>query len=302
MKLDYGTYTPGMEGPFLSRVNEVRRDDLLRWRQLERRVAALEDAVSSYWVQHAISSILDEYSATVLIAPTTTFRMGVNDDIDTGATETVMTLPGTEAYETYVGTNAIDTMSSSNASDTQSVTIIGHTISGGNFTRVTQTATLNGQNKVTLSTPLARVESAYPAQNTFLLGTVYIYENGTISSGVPTTNSDVHIMVTQANNQSVKAATTLPSDEYGLITSLQAAIKKTTIAGIDVSIQVRESGGFFRKKFETSLSSNGTTSIMTPLEPYIIVPPNADVIVMANTDTANTAVIAGFNMLHAKVQ
>ena len=72
--------------------------------------------------------------------------------------ETVWTVGG---METYVTGNTIDTISSSSALDTQELVLECHTVTGSGldqqFIFLTQTITLNGQNKVTLPTPVARV-------------------------------------------------------------------------------------------------------------------------------------------------
>jgi hypothetical protein len=89
--------------------------------------------------------------------------------------------PGAEEY-TFSTTAAIDTVSSDNAADTELITIIGL---DANYIEVTQSVNLNGQNKVTLATPLLRFNRALNANGTPFLGNVYIYEDGAITGGVP---------------------------------------------------------------------------------------------------------------------
>jgi len=97
---------------------------------------------------------------------------------------------GTDEFETYLDANGIDTLSSDNVNNEQLVSIEGHTIDGeGDFTFVVQTATLDGQNQVTLDTPLARISRiANISADDFVAGSViYAYENGSAPGGVPQT-------------------------------------------------------------------------------------------------------------------
>ena len=126
------------------------------------------------------------------------YKFGANPSV--GTTRATLWYTGQDqANETYVAdnTNSIDTISSSSASDTEVVTIEGHTMSGGDKTFVVQTATLNGQNKVTLGTALNRCTRVYHAgqSTTDLVGEIYVYEDTTITSGKPTDTTKIHITV-----------------------------------------------------------------------------------------------------------
>ncbi len=256
-----------------------------------------------FWIKHAEAEIMFTYGDIVKVKPKSIIKFGRNSDIDASNAETIMSLAGSEAHETYVSANSIDTISSSNASDTQDIRIEGHTVDGsGNFTFVVQTATLDGQNKVTLSTPLARVSRAENNGSNSLLGNVFIYEDGNITSGTPDTDSDVHIIIEAGRNQSEKAATTFSNVDYGLITSGMASINRGSTANVDIEIQIREKGGVFKPKYDFTLRTTGTNTYRFDLRPFLIVPKNADIRMVAASSAANTNVRGQFNALLALVQ
>ena len=105
-------------------------------------------------------------------------------------------------------TNAIDSISSSNSGDTQDVKIQGL---DGDFNIIEQTVTLNGQNRVALSTPLIRVFRGKNNGLTAFAGSIYVYENTTISSGVPTDLTKVRLLIDDGNNQTLMALYTIPA-------------------------------------------------------------------------------------------
>jgi hypothetical protein len=230
-------------------------------------------------------------------------KFGRDDEIGT-VFETVWEFGGDEVYAT---TNIIDTISSSDASDTAVVTLEGHTVTGtgtaAQFTEVTETVTLNGQNKVVLATPLARVNRASLTGSATVAGDVYVYADGTISAGVPTTAADVHITITgtNGNTQSYKAATAFSNLEYALLTGFTASVNKKTSASVDVELQIRGVGGVFRPVARISLNSGAQTTQQIVFNPYIIVPKNADVRIEGVASATGVSVDASFQAYLAGV-
>lgn len=260
-------------------------------------------------VSQAEREILSTYGDVVSVEAKakSLLKFGRNANVGTSY-ETVWEYGGNE---TYVTTNAIDTVSSSSASDTATEMFIeGHTVSGtgtsSQFTFVTQTVTLNGQNKVTLATPLARVSRAYVANSTVLVGDFYVYEDDTLSSGVPTTATKVHMTVegaTSGHTQSFKAATTFSNTDYAIVTGGYAAVNKKTSANVDFVIEVRQAGGVFRPAGgRIALQSGGQTTQQIQFDPYVIIPKNADVRVRAIASTTAVEVDASFQAYLAAVQ
>ena len=213
-------------------------------------------------------------------------KFGKHLDLNTAdGTETVWTL-GSRAgagNETYTTTNSIDTISSSSTSDTQSITIEGHTVSGtgtdSQFTFVIQTATLNGQNKVTLGTPLARVSRAYNTGTTAFVGDIFVYEDTAITTGVPDDFTKAHLEIrgTIGDTQSFKAATTFSNTDYFICTGGFVSIRRAQSASADFTLEVRGAGSVFRPVARINTNSNGTGAAQINLLPYAVVPKNADV-------------------------
>lgn len=248
----------------------------------------MEDRYLDFWVDHACRVIKQQYGDIVVIKHKDLLKFGRNKAVGTSST-TIMTLAGTEINETYISANLIDTLSSSSGSDTMPIVVEGHTIDGnGDFTFVVQTATLNGQNKVVLTTPLARCTRLYNNGATNLVGAVYAYQEQSISAGVPQTANKVHCIIRAGKNQSEKAATCLSKDDYWIITKYTATVLEKTQVYADVELEVRLKGKVFRVVDITGCSS-GVDSTEEQL-PFLIVPPNSDVRLRAVSSTADTDV------------
>ncbi len=231
-------------------------------------------------------------------------RVGRNDDIDNAVRETIWLQGGDETYAT---TNAIDTISSSNAGDSQDVTIEYCTVSGtgtsSQFTFGTQTATLNGQTKVVLTTACARVLKVTNASGTTFAGDVYVYEDDTITAGVPDTAANVHAKVLLGEDQSFKACDTIANTDYAFITKLFATSSppSTTDARVSVRLEVRKVGLVFVPEIELTVTHKGGL-LELPLKPYLVVPKNADIRMTAYMTANNFGVNAGFQSILASVQ
>lgn len=219
-------------------------------------------------------------------------KFGRNSALNNTTFETIWEQGG---HETYVSTNAIDRVSSSNAGNTQSVVIEGHTISGSDLTFVVQTATLNGQNKVTLTTPLARATRMYNNGSTDFAGTVYVFEDDTVTGGVPNTASKIHLVGSGApRNQTEKAATAFSSTDYMLVTHLYGSVSTKTAATVEFVFQIRESGKVFRNRAPGFSAARDSGASVIPLRPYLIVPPNADCRLIGKATANNTEAEGGF--------
>ena len=224
-------------------------------------------------------------------------KFGKSAALSTNTLETVWSVGGNE---TYISTNDISFISSSSASDTQQITIEGHTILNGEFTFVIQTATLNGQNAVGLTTDLARVSRVYNSDSTELVGRVVVYENATLSGGIPTDATKIHIDIPAGFQQSFKAATTFSNTDYFIMTGFYGAVSAKVSAAVDFYVEIRESGKVFLPKGSFTASSNGGASDIS-LDPALIVPKNADIRIRAETVTNNAVVFGIFKGYLAKV-
>ena len=225
-------------------------------------------------------------------------KFGRSAELGTTALETVWTVGGDEVYVTD---NTISYISSSSASDTQQITIEGHTVdANGDFTFSIQTVTLDGQNAVALDTDVARVSRAYNSDSTELVGRVVVYENTTISNGVPTDETKIHIDIPQGFQQSFKAATTFSSEDYYLMTGFYGAVSAKQAGSVDFYVEIRDKGKVFLPKGCFTASSTGGAADIS-LDPAILVPKNADVRIRCETENNNVVVFGIFKGYLAKV-
>lgn len=240
-------------------------------------------------IRHAIRIIKEQYGVDVSVdaKDKDLLKFGRNPNVGTATTGYTLWSNGVDqAHETYVAanTNSIDSVSSTNAGDTQQVVIEGHTESGGNKTFVSQTATLNGQTRVALSTALNRSTRIYNNGTTDLAGAVYVYENTALTSGKPTDTTKIHVSIPSGKNQSQKASTSLSSTDYWIVTQINCHVLTKTAAYADVELQVRLNGKVFRT-LDLMSASNATGGIIT-FNPYVIIPANSDVRLVAVGSTS----------------
>jgi hypothetical protein len=247
-----------------------------------------------FWIRHAIEEIDNTYGDRVRPKAKSLHKFGKNEDVGTSI-ETIWEQGGNE---TYVTTNAIDKISSSSGSDTEVITIEGHTVSGtgtdAEFTFVVQTVTLVGQTETALTTPIARVSRAYNAGSTALVGDVYIYEDDTVTAGVPQTATKIHLKIPAGQNTSFKGATTFSNTDYFILTEVHFAVGKKAAATVDFDLEVRKVGGLFLPKFQTTLATTGSNSESEVFMPYYIVPKNADVRIRAIASTTGVEADCNF--------
>lgn len=266
----------------------------------------LEDAMD-YGVKIAELEIQNTFGDTVSVTTKkkTLLKFGKKDDLST----TLATVWQADTNENYATTNAIDVISSSDASDTMEMYIEGHTVSGtgtsSQFTFVTQTVTLNGQTRVSLGTPLARVSRMYDNDQSEPAGDVWVYEStDTDTNGVPdnpSTSAHIVVLGSQGETQSYKCATTFSNSDYFICTGGFASVDKKTNATVDFEMQVRLPGGVFRPVARLALDSAAQTSQQIQFYPYAIVPKNADIRVMAVSSASGTEVSAQFQGFLASV-
>lgn len=248
-----------------------------------------EPVIPPYGLVYAIQRVLADDSVTVSVQEKakSLLKFGDNPNIGT-STETVWYTGG---METYLSANSINKVVSSSASDTQDVIIEGHTISGSDFTFVTQTATLNGSTEVTLSTPLARVQRMYNDDNADFVGAITVL----IGSGATYLTIPLGTI-----NQTTKCAFTTASDEYIFITSFTFSCSRNTTAKVDFNLQIRLSGKVFRDKYKgETTDTNGTKNVQ--FEQYMIIPPNSDVRLCAISSAATTEVWGAIHGYYAVI-
>lgn len=220
------------------------------------------------------------------------------------AADTIETIWSYGGHETYVNDNLIDSISSTNAADTQDIYLECHTVEGTGtdqqFTFMTQTVSLNGQNRVSLPTPVARVSTAYNDNGTELVGGVYVYEDTAIVGGEPQDSTKVHEYIPQGFQQSFKAATTFSNEDYYIVTGGFGSVSNKQAASVDFYLEIRTAGKIFRQGAAVSASSTGG-SWQIDLDPCIIIPKNADIRITCETGTQGAVVFGSFKGYLAKV-
>ena len=224
-------------------------------------------------------------------------KFGRSAQLPTDTLDTVWTVGGNESY---VSDNSITHISSSSISDTEEIRVEGHTLSNGELTFVVQTVTLSGQTPVALTTGIARVSRVSNNGGTELVGRVVVYEDTTISGGIPTDATKIHIDIPSGFQQSFKAATSFSKEDYYVMTGFYGAVSSKQSAAVDFYIETRElSGVFLQKACFTASSSGGNSDIS--LDPAIIIPKNSDVRVRCETSDNNAVVFGIFKGYLAKV-
>ena len=230
----------------------------------------------------------------------TLIKFGRSAQLTTGSLQTVWTVGGNE---TYVNDNLIDSISSSSASDTEVIYLEGHTVTGTGqdqqFTFVTQTVTLNGQTRVALPTPLARASLAFNDNGTPLVGRVAVYENTTLSGGIPIDTTKIHLDIPAGLQESFKAATTFSDSDYFVLTGGFGSVSLKQDGAADFYLEVRPPGKVFRQVAAISATNAGPWQIN--LDPAVVVPKNYDVRVRAETSANNLVVFTSFQGYLAKV-
>lgn len=246
-----------------------------------------------YNIQHALDVIKSTYGVDVSVERKSKDLNKFGRNRLVGTTEaTIMTLPAGVTQETYLSTNGITHIASQSAADTQVVRVEGHTISGTDLIFSTQEVTLQGQTKVALPTPIARVTRAYNDNGTELVGPVYIAEDVTFTGGVPQTATAVHAIIPAGFNQTRKASTSISKDDFWIITGMTATCLQKTAAFASIIPESRVIGKSFRPFGQDIGVTSGSGTVFIPFRPYLIIPPNSDVRLEAIADNAGTDVAA----------
>lgn len=170
-----------------------------------------------------------------------------------------------EMLYNYSTTAAIDSISSNNALDTQVIKLQGL---DENYELVTQEATLNGQTRVALTTPLRRVFRLKNDGLTDLNGYVYVYENTALTAGVPTDTTKVRAVIQNGFNQTLMAVYTIPAGKTGYLRDWYASIAGASKdSSYVIQLRAREYSDAdsahkaFQLKHISSVIDGGTTYI-----------------------------------------
>jgi len=249
----------------------------------------------------AVKEIKAQYGDDVVIGRKSLHKFGENDDIDTadGILDITQIAGLAKSNEAYQTTNSIDTISSSNAGDTHDLTIEGMTISGNALTFVTQTVTLNGQNKVVLSTPLARCTRMANLSNTATQGVVYVYLDDTITAGVPNDLTKVHNVLSAPDESSLRAGTSVSSNNYFLVGQIYTSLSRSASTRADVKFIARTLGSVFSTRRSYGMTQDSSNTIK--FDPPFIIPPNSDIMLQGTVTANNSTIFGGFDGIFADI-
>ncbi len=231
-------------------------------------------------------------------------KFGRNPDVSTSK-EDIWFYGGTETLMTTAAPIHI----SSSAATTALLKIEGL---DENWDIFTESKALAGQTETAVSANnWLRVHRAYVVDASAApTGDVYIYEDDTVTGGVPQTGSKVHARLDFAGaaiNQTEKAAFTVPRNYKGVITDLWASMRAPTgtARSCQVTLETQQlaegatsdnpSWAPFRSRFGLTVST--TTSESARSFRYPIVVPELTNIVMRGVSTSSSAIEAQFTMI-----
>jgi hypothetical protein len=242
------------------------------------------------WIQKVAMGLVPGWSSIE--------KFGENSSVQTTGPEDIWSQGG---LYTYSSSTDIDQISSSSALDTQTITIIGQTLDN---TEVKQQAVLNGQNKVALATPLFRVYRAYNVSGTDLAGDVYIYVDGPIVGGVPSTIADIRAKIATTvhpipPNQTEMALYTVPKGKQGFFYSWYLSMNNIIAGNFATFVwRLRYPGEVFRVQSRIACigagDSHWTYTYPFPSDP---IPAGSDIAISVDfVDSNNTQCAGGFTV------
>ena len=233
-------------------------------------------------------------------------KYGVNPNLASGVSRDIWDFGAADAGNvdyTYPedGTAPIDTLSSSHASDSQLLLISGRDALGYNSD---QFATVNGQNKVTLTFPLWRIhrvvnlEASTTATMGFgFNGNLYVYEDTPIVLGVPTDVSKVRAYIFDGNNQTQMSQFTIEKGWVGFNQGGSTKMTKKQAAVVIYQVWARSYGSVFRLSDNGALHSQGTGSFTSPSFASFMIPELTDIVIMAESDTSAVGVATEYSIM-----
>jgi hypothetical protein len=257
------------------------------------RIVTEENALPDYDLAHAVRVIADTYGHNVSVynKAKDLLKFGHSHRIGTSFA-TIAHQPVGIDHESYVTDNLITHVISTSPADTGPIMTEYHTVDGnGNFTFGVQTSTLLGQHPVALDVPAARVSRGYNNGSTDFVGEISWTEVDTYTNGVPDTDTTVHMQIEAGENQTEKAATTISNNDYWIVTNIYCDFLEKSAGFAEVALQIRNKGKVFRNKIRLGCS-NGYRGVHA-FKPFLIVPANSDVRLVASANAASTDVSGG---------
>lgn len=231
-------------------------------------------------------------------------KFAENSDVDTAAAEDIWGGGGLYTWATTAGTWYV---SSSNAGDTQATQWEVLTEdSGGDWNMETVSVTLVGQTKTAIvpasGDGVIRVWRGVNNGATNFAGTVYLYEEDTVTAGVPDTASKIKAVILNGDNQTLMSMYTVPSGHTGIMRRMQVALGSGVNPASPVAAvftwRARPFGSVFRIKDKAELISNGNGVIPWNHLGGEVLEAKTDLFVSCESTTANdTGVVCDYDIV-----
>ena len=119
---------------------------------------------------------------------------------------------------------------------------------------------------------------------------------GTISS-TAVTDATVSAQVIGANNQTLMAVYTVPSNKIGLLTHWWGAISKKGNASSGIHLKIGDLDSIAYIQQARAMSASGSSEFHHEFDLPKILAPSTDIFIEADTDTNNTGIAAGFTIV-----
>ena len=190
---------------------------------------------------------------------------------------------------TYTTTAQVMHCSSDDAGDTQMIEVSGL---DANWNYQVVSIKLVGLTETVIGTALwMRVFRVRNMGATDFAGTVYVYEDDTVTLGVPQTPTKIRAIVENGNNQTQMALFTIPSGHTGYLLKAYASTSSAKL--VSSGLFIREPGGVFQikhlKEFSDSIWSY---DFPIPLK----VKARSDIAMRAKVTVAGGDIAAGFDL------
>ncbi len=187
-------------------------------------------------------------------------------------------------------------MSSSDNGDTQDFEVQGL---DADFLLQSQVQTLAGQTKTEIGAGLAwsRIFRCRNQGSINNAGTIYFYEDDTVIAGVPQTSSKVSAIIRPGKNGTLMAIYTIPADKTGYFTQVFTSVNRgggTGTKEVDFELLVRQYGGVFQINYLAGISNIGVGSLVLPNSAPVPVPAKSDIMMIAETVSANTTMASAY--------
>lgn len=226
-------------------------------------------------------------------------KFGLNPDIDTSVTgdyiwenEGVYTWPDLSGATMYI--------SSTDASDSSVIQVRGTSGSASNYEYQKEQVTLNGQNKTEIGSSITWSSLTRAWAEASISGTVYIYEDATLSGGKPTDDSKIRALISANKGQTLMAMYMVPGGRRAVVYSISASINisgGSVDRNAEIELYTQKPNMSERIRAKESLGNNGNTSDEWVFGQKILLEEGEKIYIKCSGTTSNnTEITAGFDM------